>query len=136
MSNLKYLCGIVILVFVCVVVYAFTDTIPDQDKTISSMGETFVRIDLFMKEHKRVPNNLNKLPTRENYANSTIDAWGQQLKYKKNSQGVLSLTSYGKDKMPGGEGDNEDLIMKYTIKDAHGNFIISNPDWIIEAQIE
>jgi hypothetical protein len=51
--------------------------IPPESMTTTAMTETFVRIEMYMKEHREVPPNLAVLPTRKGYANSTTDGWGR-----------------------------------------------------------
>jgi hypothetical protein len=93
------------------------DTIPQSAITPSAMTETYVRIGLYYQQHHKLPANLDVLPVRENYANSTVDVWGRPLRYLVDSESTFSLASLGKDGISGGVGEDSDLIQKYRVVD-------------------
>ncbi len=91
------------------------DATPQSAITPSAMTETYVRVGLYYQQNKKLPANLDVLPVRENYANSTVDAWGRQLRYTVDSETRFSLSSLGKDGVSGGAGDDSHLVQEYRV---------------------
>lgn len=99
------------LIVVCIIIFSFEiNIITVHEETNSSMGETFTRIRFFLKETGRLPANLRELPLREGFVNSIVDGWGRELIYTIESDGSVSLKSYGQDGKIGGTGDNADIV--------------------------
>ena len=115
---------------------SFVDRIPPTDMTETSMTETIVRIEMYMKEHGEPPPNLAVLPTRKGYANSTTDGWGRELQYTVDKNGVISLTSLGADGKPGGDGLNKDIVHRYRTRNPDGSSCINEEYWLINAEIK
>ena len=103
--------------------------ISKRELTVSAMTETLVRIDLFFKDQRRVPESLAALPKRAGYTNSTTNGWGHDLQYSVDADGVLELRSLGADGTPGGSGDDADLSWKFHTMDEAGNSIILAENW-------
>jgi hypothetical protein len=99
------------------------------------MGETFVRIHMYMTQHRELPPSLTALPTRSGYANRTTDAWGREIQYAVDDEGVISLTSLGADGKPGGGGLNKDIVRRYRTRNPDGSSNIDDEYWIVNAEI-
>ena len=130
---------------VCVLlsVLAFTaacaslvDRIPPHDMTVTSMGETLVRIQMYMRDNGETPPTLAALPIRPGHMNRTTDGWGRELQYMVDENGVISLTSLGADGKPGGDGPNKDLVQRYRTRNPDGSSCINDEFWIIDAEIQ
>lgn len=102
---------------------------PPSQVTSNSIVETFVRIELYAKQHGSLPHSLDALPRREGYANETRDGWDRRLLYDINSDGTITLASLGKDGRPGGDGDNADLIATCRAYRPDGSLWIGAGDW-------
>ncbi len=113
----------------------YWDVIPPYDMTMSAIGETLVRIDLYAESNKSIPSSLDVLPKRKGYANQTTDAWGRPLLYKVAADGDISLTSFGADGKPGGEGPDADISQSYRCRRPDGSLWVGSPTWISEAEI-
>ena len=111
------------------------DTISPTERANSSIGETFVRIHMYMKEHREAPPNLTVLPKRDGYANDIMDGWGHGLHYEVDKNGVITLSSLGADGKPGGGGQNKDIIRQYRTRNSDGSLIIDDELWIVHAEI-
>jgi len=131
---------LLILMGVCVpivgMLFLLADTMPPQAVTDDAMEETFWRIHLYMERHRKVPPSLAVLPKREGYANSIIDAWGRELCYTIDDQGVIALSSLGADGKPGGMGLNADVVRRYRTQKPDGSLNIDDPYWIVNAEIK
>ena len=110
---------------------SLVDRIPPGDMTNSSMVETQVRMQMYMKEHGETPPNLAALPTRKGYVNSTTDGWGRELQYTVDQEGVITLTSLGADGKPGGGGLNKDIVQRYRTRNPDGSSCINDEYWIV-----
>lgn len=58
----------------------------------------------------RVPLNLEDCPPIEGKIDETRDAWGRPIVYSADAQGIVTLVSYGADGVPGGVGQDADII--------------------------
>jgi hypothetical protein len=115
---------------------SLVDRIPPDAMTRTAMGETFVRIQMYMKEHRELPPSLAVLPTRKGYANSTTDGWGRPLGYTADEKGVITLTSLGADGKPGGDGLDQDIIQRYRTRNPDGSLNVDDDNWIIRAEVK
>jgi hypothetical protein len=93
----------------CRALASFIDIIPPVDLTRSHITETFCRIEMYVKTNKSIPPSLDVLPNRDGYANSTLDGWNRLLQYRVTEDGLITLTSFGADGKPGGDGENADI---------------------------
>ena len=98
--------------------------ITPEEQTYTAIGETAYRIDMYMSIHLTVPRTLSELPKRDGYSNSTTDGWSNELVYAISSEGTLSLSSLGKDRKPGGAGDDADISATYPIKSDMSGLIL------------
>jgi hypothetical protein len=131
----KVIIGVVVVAALVGLMALFVDVIPPKAETVSAMTETFVRIALYTKQSNSIPQSLAVLPKREGYANQTTDAWKRPLRYEITADGIIRLTSLGKDGQPGGEGDNSDITRAYYARRPDGSLWATSDMWIVEAEI-
>ena len=81
------------------------------EMTGTAMTETSVRIGMYLKEYGKLPENLDVLPIRPGYINRTTDGWERRLVFHLEAV-QFTLTSFGRDGVPGGIADNADLVTK------------------------
>jgi hypothetical protein len=117
------------------VVWSLIDRISPKDMTITSIDTNFVRIQIYMQEHRKAPPSLHDLPLRPGYADGTKDGWGNELQYSVDQDGVITLTSYGADGKYGGEGHNKDISRRYRTRNPDGSLNIDDKYWNIDAEI-
>jgi len=125
----------VLLLGLIAVLKSVISVIPPVDMTQTALTETIVRIHMYMVDNRAAPLSLESLPKRDSFANRITDGWNQPLIYEISHDGIISLSSYGKDGQPGGEGDNKDVIIKYKTKREDGTLNIDDPDWMIRSAI-
>ena len=113
-----------------------TDPITPVDMTWTAMGETFARIDIYTRSNKSLPTTLEMLPKRENYMNQTTDGWGRQLHYSLSQDGIISLTSLGRDGVVGGQGEDADITEAYHTRRADGTLWAGSDLWLVEAEVK
>lgn len=116
--------------------YDINHVITSTEITYSSIGETIYRIDIYMKKNNAIPESLSILPKRDGYMNRITDGWGRPLTYSISEDGVIKLTSFGKDGKLGGFADDSDITKSYKTRDDHDELIISDPMWINNAEIQ
>ncbi len=56
------------------------------------------------------------------WGNEIADAWGEQIRYSVDEQGIITLLSLGKDKAVGGNGDDADIIYEFTPRKPNGQW--------------
>ena len=111
-------------------------TITPVEMTLTAIGETFVRIAIYAENNKAVAPSLDVLPKRDGYANQTTDGWNRPLQYRVTEDGIITLTSFGADGKPGGNGENVDISQSYHSKRPDGSLWVGSPMWIVEAEVE
>ncbi|MBE0534980.1 MAG: type II secretion system protein GspG [Phycisphaerae bacterium] len=62
----------------------------------------------YYEREQRLPDSLAAIPKREGYCWSLEDGWGNRIAYSVEGERV-SFKSLGRDRKPGGEGDDKDL---------------------------
>lgn len=56
------------------------------------------------------------------FDNAREDGWGRNIIYQLNSDQSITLKSFGKDGIEGGESENQDIIRTIYFKDKDGNW--------------
>jgi len=102
--------------------------------TRTAILETFFRINLYAHQYGTVPPSLEILPKREGYANRIADGWNQPLQYTIHEDGIITLTSLGRDREPGGDGDDADISRSYYTRRKDGTLWVGQDLWIAEAE--
>jgi hypothetical protein len=104
--------------------------------TWTAMGETFARIDIYAQSNRSLPTSLEMLPKREHYMNRTTDGWGRSLLYSVSQDGIISLTSLGKDGVLGGQGEDADITEAYYTRRTDGTLWAGSDLWLVEAEVK
>ena len=90
--------------------YVFVDVVPPRSATYGALDTTKRRIARYYAANHALPERLEDLPQINGIWQSTKDAWGRQVTLRDNHDGSVSLISLGKDGVPGGEGDDADMV--------------------------
>jgi hypothetical protein len=90
------------------------------------------RILLYAHQNNRLPLSLAEIPAMPGYDNSIKDAWGWPLRYQINDNGTITLISLGRDGMPGGVGEDADVVLSFPTHDVHGGWSDPLVGWIEE----
>lgn len=85
------------------------------------------RILIHAIENNELPLSLDDLKELEGFNNSTNDYWGNQVQYLLDGS-TVTLRSNGKDKEPGGAGENLDIMGIFDAKNINGEWANSNND--------
>lgn len=112
------------------------ETIPRSAMTHHVLHATARRIQEYMKQHRQTPPDLSVLPVEDGRANSAVDGWGHDLQYSVDRDGVITLTSFGADGRPGGNGQNEDIVVRYRTRNADGTLNVDDELWLNNARIK
>lgn len=115
---------------------SWANRIPPVSMTRTAMTETLVRINLYAETNKALPPSLDVLPKREGYMNRTTDGWKRPLQYSVAGDGVITLRSFGAHGIPGGDGDNADIVQSYRSRRPDGSLWVGSPMWIVEAEVK
>ena len=110
-------------------------TISPRDMTLTAIGETHVRMHLYLLEHRQCPETLSQLPQRDGYMNRTTDGWDRPLIYSVDDGGIITLSSLGRDGVAGGTGDDQDTTRRYRTRNDDGTLNIDNELWTVTSEI-
>ena len=77
---------------------------------------------MFARANNYLPPDLSVLPLREGYDNRITDGGGHEIIYRLGPDGIITLTTYGKDCRIGGTGDNADFIGVFDPRGPDGNW--------------
>jgi hypothetical protein len=133
--NKRVIIGIVVIAAILGIILLLVDVIPPKAMTVTAIDETFVRIGMYVRQHNSIPSSLDILPKREGYANRITDGWNRPLQYEVWSNGIIRLTSSGKDGKLGGDGENADITKAYRTKKPDGSLWATSEMWIVEGEI-
>jgi hypothetical protein len=111
-------------------------TLTPVEVTDTAIGESFARIQIYAETNHSVPPSLNALPKRKGYANQITDGWHRPLLYRVTPDGVITITSLGRDGKLGGAGEDADISVNYHSKRPDGTLWVGSDSWIIHAQIK
>jgi hypothetical protein len=93
----------------------FVEVIGARDMTATAMGETSYRVQMYVQQNGRLPNDLSVIPTRDGYANRVTDGWNRPLLYSVEGN-IFHLKSFGRDGVTGGTGDDADIVESYRVE--------------------
>jgi hypothetical protein len=112
------------------------DRITPREMTYTAIGETFYRIHLYAEQNGALPTSLKTLPARPGYMNRITDGWDRPLEYRVQPNGIITLSSYGRDGVPGGKGDDADISVSYRTKRADGSLWAAEELWVVQAEVK
>jgi len=85
------------------------------------------RILNYAKKNNKLPNSVEEIPFLKGFVNINTDYWGNKIELQiKNN--TVTMISYGKDKMPGGSGDNLDIVGIFDAQTAGGAWADENDE--------
>jgi len=113
-------------------VVLFGNFVPPISQTGLAMNSCKERIQQYALEHDKLPAKLSDTKEIAGTFNSNIDGWGNDIIYSADANGVVTLTSYGKDKKPGGTGDNTDITGIFKSREINGEWANQNVGWTKE----
>ena len=130
----------VLIVAAAIAILAFAanslvTTIPPHSMTLTAITETHVRMHLYLVEHRECPDSLSALPKRDGYMNRTTDGWGCPLIYSVSDDGVITLSSLGRDGVAGGTGDDRDDVRRFRTRNDDGTLNIDDDLWTVTSEI-
>jgi hypothetical protein len=89
------------------------------------------RVLQYVQSHNQLPASLSVLPEMSGYDNSVQDSWNRNFIYEVDSTGNVTLKSYGKDGVVGGDGENADMIGVFASRDASGKWNDELVPWTV-----
>ena len=127
---------LMVVLAIATVFISCVDRITPVELTHTSIMETFVRMDIYAKTNRAIPLSLSILPQRAGYDDSATDGWGRPLIYTVTKEGLLTLTSLGKNGKPGGMGEDADISVSFHARKPDGTLWVGSDEyWIIDAQV-
>ena len=107
-----------IIVAVLLFEFVFVEKIPPDALTRTRMCGIEYRIRDYYAKERRLPENLSVLPELrdDNRDYSLADGWGRPIQYTIEGR-TVSLLSWGKDGRPGGNGQDADITVTFTVSE-------------------
>jgi hypothetical protein len=72
---------------------------------------------------------LTALKQIPGYDNEVLDGWGRLIEYRKDVKGLVTLVSLGRDGIPGGTGEDTDLVHPFRSKGENGQWADELVEW-------
>lgn len=108
-----FLIGLFIAFGIPLISSCLVDGVPAKTLTRSDMQCLRVHIVKFYNMNKRLPENLDELDLDSvELGHIRSDAWGRPIKYS-HKGGLVVLSSQGEDGEPGGDGEDEDILLRF-----------------------
>jgi len=104
-----------ILLLLLVVTDAFATVPSDEELTRTSIGASAYSVAEHYRTTHALPGSLAPLRRRRRHRDTTRDAWGRALLYRKDGVDAFRITSLGADGVIGGRGDDADIEVRYRI---------------------
>jgi hypothetical protein len=120
------------MVAILVVVFVvFVDTVPPRSATDVTMHVMKRRMLRYARINGSLPMSLDRLPRIEGYMNEVTDGWARPVLWRAESDEV-ALTSYGRDGVPGGTGDDADMVGVFRTRAVDGRWADELCDWQVD----
>jgi hypothetical protein len=107
----------------------FLGQVPPRRLTSERMAFDRFRILDYAHLHGQLPPDLEALPRLElkpEWDHYFEDGWHRKLMYEVDPSGTVTLKSLGKDGLPGGSGENADIVFRFPSRSADGGWIEAN----------
>ena len=127
--------AVLLLLVVGAVQFCRSLMIPPESLTHAAIQSTMVRIHMYMLDNREYPPDLSVLPERKGYDNRVIDGWGRPLLYSVDENGIISVSSLGRDGKPGGEGLDADIVRRNRTRNEDGSLDIDDEYWSVTSEI-
>lgn len=105
------------------------DHIPPRSLTATRMQVLKRRVLRFAQAHGELPKSLAELPTMKGYDNSVRDGWERNIIFEVPTSGVVTFRCLGRDGASGGAGEDADIIMSFSARDAQGKWSDESVEW-------
>lgn len=93
----------------------FIETIPPRDLTITRIRITELRIRDYWDKHGRLPASLSDLPLLKGRDNTTMDGWGQPIKYSVKGTSIVTLSSLNADWVDSDARFEQDISVTFDV---------------------
>jgi hypothetical protein len=96
--------------------------ITPRQETTTHMYIIRTRVFTYIKASGTWPESLAQLPEVDGKGNVNKDGWGADIIYLVNSNGDVTLKSFGGASRPGAGSGNREIVESFATKDANGNW--------------
>lgn len=123
------LSALVVAIVVVGAAMLLVETVPSHSMTRVAMHMCKRRVLRYAKEHDRLPSGLDDTKPIQGFHSSIKDGWGVVLEYSVDTNDVVTFRSLGRDKSPGGTGDNADMTGVFRARQPDGTWADEFVDW-------
>jgi hypothetical protein len=118
------LLGIIVALCVPVLLMVFLDVLSARNGSSHFLTTTEMSLTDCKRDIQRYAFEHNALPSQE-----MKDCWGHAVSYSVDSNGMVTLMSYGKDNKPGGTESDADMVGRYPSRQPNGKWSDESVDW-------
>jgi hypothetical protein len=129
-SSLTIRVAFILTLALAVLMMLLVHVAPPELVTLSAMEVLKQRIARYAQQNDALPARLCETPEIAGKADATSDGWGREIAYSVDEDGVVTLTSLGRDGEPGGTGDAADIVRRFRAKDADGVWMDEFCEWL------
>ena len=105
--------------------------VPEGGHTASSINAVQRAVHNYVSETGKLPTTLEDM---DKFLDShfSVDGWGHPMILEVGSRDLV-IGSFGRDGVPGGEGENRDMFRTFDCFDENGMFFVSEDRWLTES---
>ena len=112
-----------LLLLAAIAIIALIIDIPSKKSTTrTTMWVVKRRILIFARQNNHLPHSLLDISLIPGFNDKIKDAWGRPLQYEINDNDTITLKSFGRDGLPGGEGEDADILLSFPIHRPDGSW--------------
>ena len=114
---------LILATFSSIIVLKANSVNSPESVTSASMHMIKRRILKYVNIYNVLPDRLSDLPTIGGFSNRIRDGWGREIILEIDYGDLVSLISYGKDGIEGGNRADTDIIGIFSVKNENGQWL-------------
>ena len=118
------------------VIFSCFDLLPARGLTGIRMETMKQRILHYARTHNELPKTAADLPLLTSRDNTVQDGWGRDIRFEIATNGIVTLTSLGRDGRPGGTGDDADITRAFPAHNPQGGWSEETVAWSAESLVK
>ena len=118
------------------VIFSCFDLLPARGLTAIRMETLKQRILHYARTHNEFPKTAADLPLLNSRDNTVQDGWGRDIRFEIAPNGIVTLTSLGRDGRPGGTGDDADITRTFPAHTPQGAWSEETVAWSSDSLVK
>ena len=127
---------VLLLPVIALVIFSCFDLLPARGLTGIRMETMKQRILHYARTHNEFPKTVTDLPLLSSRDNTVQDGWGHDIRFEIATNGTVTLTSLGRDGLPGGAGDDADITRTFPAHTSQGAWSEETVAWSSDSLVK